>query len=245
MGELSGHLLASPQIRAPRLGPCRLLVSAPGCRPVGWTKVLRESLQGTSSVLDPEGRFGDPLAGRTDWTPLERGGTNFRTHRLVRAPSGTLEFRPLRRARALPVLLGVLGVAAAALGVYAFFMLGDREAWIPMLVGVMFVGFGVFVWRGGSRRFVFDVTAGTFRVLFSARGPQSGSLREVAAIQLIAERVRGSKSTYRSYELNLVMRDASRVLVVDHGAIRRMREEAATLAAALRVPLWDATAPQA
>ena len=53
--------------------------------------------------------------------------------------------------------------------------------------------------------------------------------------------VSGSESSYDSYELNAVLEDASRVLVVDHGNRDQLVSDAEVLAAFLGVPLWDAT----
>ncbi len=60
------------------------------------------------------------------------------------------------------------------------------------------------------------------------------------ALQLISEYVSG-KSSYYSYELNLVLDDGSRINVVDHGNLAAIREDAGKLALFLAKPLWDAT----
>lgn len=64
-------------------------------------------------------------------------------------------------------------------------------------------------------------------------------LGEIHALQIVAEQIKG-KSSYSSYELNLVLKDASRINVVDHGSKEKIREDAAELAAFLDRPLWDA-----
>ena len=66
-------------------------------------------------------------------------------------------------------------------------------------------------------------------------------LNRVKALQLITEKVRSSKSRYNSYELNLILKDGSRVSVVDHGNYEQMLLDAEQLAKALHVPLWDNT----
>ena len=57
---------------------------------------------------------------------------------------------------------------------------------------------------------------------------------------MIREYVRGSESSYYSYELNLICSDGSRINIVDHGALRKLREDAALLAEYLSIPVWDA-----
>ena len=53
--------------------------------------------------------------------------------------------------------------------------------------------------------------------------------------------ISGSKSSYTSYELNLVLDDGSRINVVDHGNLDRLRGDATTLSRFLSKPVWDAT----
>ena len=69
---------------------------------------------------------------------------------------------------------------------------------------------------------------------------------DIHALQIIAERVQSSSSgknnsSYYSYELNIIKKDASRLNVVDYGNLSAIRKDAQTLANALSVPLWDAS----
>ena len=66
-------------------------------------------------------------------------------------------------------------------------------------------------------------------------------LSAIHALQLVSEHVRGNKSSYWSYELNLVLGDGSRINVVDHGNLDQLRADAQTLAGFLNKPVWDAT----
>lgn len=66
-------------------------------------------------------------------------------------------------------------------------------------------------------------------------------LNDIHALQIIPENISGDSGTkgYCSYELNIVTKDASRINVVDHGAIQSIRDDAQTLAEKLGVPVWD------
>ena len=48
--------------------------------------------------------------------------------------------------------------------------------------------------------------------------------------------ISGSKSSYYSYELNLVLHDGSRINVVDQGNLKRLRSDANTLSQFLESP---------
>jgi hypothetical protein len=92
---------------------------------------------------------------------------------------------------------------------------------------------------------VFDLISRDYYVGF--RKPDSHQqdkltdLNRVKALQLITEKVKGSKSRYNSYELNLILKNGSRVAVVDHGNYEQILIDAEQLAKALHVPLWDNT----
>ena len=53
--------------------------------------------------------------------------------------------------------------------------------------------------------------------------------------------ISGSKSSYYSYELNLVLHDGSRINVVDQGNLKRLRSDANAFSQFLDKPVWDAT----
>ena len=65
-------------------------------------------------------------------------------------------------------------------------------------------------------------------------------LGEIHGIQIIKEYCSTKNGGYYSYELNLVLKDASRVNVLDHGNGARLRRDADELAGFLGgVPVWD------
>jgi hypothetical protein len=74
---------------------------------------------------------------------------------------------------------------------------------------------------------------------------QQGPVSAIHAIQLLEERIRsstrgGGRSTYSSYELNLVFTDGERLNVLDHGKADAVLEAARQLASTLHVPIWQA-----
>ena len=64
-------------------------------------------------------------------------------------------------------------------------------------------------------------------------------LSEVKAIQVLRERISSKNGSYYSYEINLVLADASRINVIDHGKHEAVIDDAELLATTLGVPLWD------
>ena len=68
-------------------------------------------------------------------------------------------------------------------------------------------------------------------------------LDDIHALQIISEYVSGDidSPNFKSYEINILKKDASRVNVVDHGGLQTLRSDTKILAEVLGVPVWDAT----
>ena len=205
-------------------------------------KMLQHALDQLESCVEPS-CFGDPLAERTRWNPLKRGGSNFRTHKLVSTQPDRMEFRITAGMLLFASIFLLVGVGSAA-GVF----LSAEPLWGLGLFGLIFLLIGGGMLYFSSKPVVFDKRKGFFWK--GRKSPDDvadlGSckdcvrLGEIHALQIVAEQLKGDSSSHFSYELNLVLKDASRVNVVDHGSKEKIREDAAALAAFLGKPLWDA-----
>ncbi len=201
--------------------------------------------------FDPS-RFGDPVAERTSWMPAKRGGASFRTRRLVHVTSARIEFRASMGAILFfgLFLLGGLGFAVG-FSVFHFSQgafLVRVDTVLPPLFGIVFAVVGGCLLYLGTGPIVFDKTKGFFwkgrrtpgEMLDSNSLKHFVGLEEIHALQLVSEHCQGQKSSYYSYELNLILKDGKRINVVDHGNRRKLREDAETLSQFLDRPLWDA-----
>lgn len=211
-----------------------------------WRKIL--GLASGQPPADPA-RFNDPLALQTQWTPASRGGSNFRTHRLVEIDVARVEFRASGAAKFFYSFFALVGIVCAVV-----FLFGADEpleftsdTMVPVLVGVFFAFIGGFMFYSGTTPIVFDKGIGYYwrgrkspqDVLEVSSLKKCARLDQIHAIQLVSEWVRGSKTSYYSYELNLVLEDASRMTVIDHGNLSKLREDARKLADFLGKPVWD------
>jgi hypothetical protein len=206
-------------------------------------------------AYDPS-QLGDELATRTEWGPAKRGGASFGTHRLVDAGPRRVEFRATKGALAFYAVFAVMGLMALVIFPAAAFASMGLQ-WrtllfliLPLVVGSVFVAVGGAMWYHGSAPIVFDKQRGEYwkgRVA-PAEAANRHQIKErfeldrIHALQLISEFCRGNDSSYYSYELNLVLDDATRLNVVDHGNRGELRHDAEELAKFLGRPLWDATA---
>ena len=188
--------------------------------------------QDNREILDLSA-FGNEIAFKTSWEPLVGGGTNFCTHRAQKNASlmgDVVVFKTAIQAYLFAISFVAFGAMFAIAGAA-----GEFEDEIG-LMGLGFLAFGCWeLWSLRRKESRFDRYSNEL-----TQGKKSFDLKNAEAIQLIREYVSGSESSYYSYELNLICSDGSRINIVDHGALRKLREDAALLAEYLSTPVWDA-----
>ena len=137
------------------------------------------------------------------------------------------------------------------LGVMIGFAAGGdlQDSLLPLIFGAVFALVGGALLYFGAAPIVFDTRKGSYwkgrtspyDVRHTSELKHHAPLDRIHALQLVSEYVRGNKSSYYSFELNLVLDDGSRMNVVDHGNFARLHEDARTLSEFLGKPLWDGT----
>lgn len=76
---------------------------------------------------------------------------------------------------------------------------------------------------------------------FESDGKTLIPFSQIHALQIVSEFISGKYNNYKSYELNLVLKDATRVNIVDHKDIEQIRIDAQKTSIFLGVPVWDIT----
>ncbi|MDA3885592.1 MAG: hypothetical protein PF638_08370 [Candidatus Delongbacteria bacterium] len=200
-------------------------------------------------VIDPS-RFSDPVADVTEWGHAKRGGTKFRTHKLVSFGGQRMGFKGSIAAKIFSLVFAMAGLGVI-IGFSVFMSTGNTEFELPMIIpfifGTIFFLVGYFMYRHMTAPIVFDKNQGFFwkgrknpREVFNIDSIKvHAELDQIHAIQILSEYCHTDKSHYYSYELNLVLKDSSRINVIDHGNLIKLREDANTLAGFLEVPIWD------
>ncbi len=192
--------------------------------------------------------FGDPLATATQWTPLVPGGSNFCTHRLRKVDEMTMEFKMslgMKMFCSVFIFMGGLFAIAPLSAIYKQYGGFHWSMLATPLFGLTFCGIGVGMYYFSNKPIVFDRKKNCFYKgrglveLSQFRGKAFVELHRIKGLQVLSEYCSGNKSSYYSYELNLVLDDASRLNVVDHGNIKVLREDAKSLGQFLGVQVWD------
>ncbi len=66
-------------------------------------------------------------------------------------------------------------------------------------------------------------------------------IKEIHALQILKKRVTWKNSSYDSFELNMILRDSSRINIIDHWNLEEIRKNADELSNKLRVKIYDIT----
>jgi len=195
--------------------------------------------------------FKDPIALQVGWTPLAGGGANFKTHNLVQTSVNRMEFKTGAFMKVFAGIFILFGLSFAIIIPSVILRQSQSDNWImiiPFLFGSVFAVIGFFIYKTASCPRVFDKSSGFYwkgreepNQMINPEYQKYTKLNDIHALQIISERVRGNKSNYTSYELNLIMKDKSRINIVDHGNINALRSDSAILGEFLNVPVWDAT----
>ena len=212
-------------------------------------KIAKRIVEG--EPFDPA-TLNDPVAMKAEWSPIEHSGSSFCTHELISLGPDRIEFRPT-----IGLKLFLWSFLLTGFGVVTYFAFQNYpfghnelglESYLPLIVGIIFVGAGAYYLRTTTLPIVFDKNKHYF---WKGKNPPGNisenastkiwcDLNDVYALQIISEFCSGSKSSYFSYELNIVLKDGHRINIVDHGNKARIDMDARTLSVFLKVPLWSA-----
>ncbi|MDP3980552.1 MAG: hypothetical protein Q8Q33_03955 [Chlamydiota bacterium] len=208
-------------------------------------------MMGKGANIHPE-QFNDALALSTGWTPAKPGGASFCTRKLQQNGAHCVEFVASYSAKIFYFIFLSMGIITGAVVAYRVIIEGIIPAgnnfFGPLLIAIIFTIAGALMFYFGAKPIVFDKGRGLFckgrvtieTTLSQSTGKNWARLDQIHALQLISEYCSGNKNSYYSYEINLVLKDAQRINVVDHGNLNIIRSDAQQLAQFLNVPVWDA-----
>lgn len=192
----------------------------------------------------------DPVAMETEWSPLKPGGASFCTRKLVRVSPHRYEFRASGGAIVFYLIFLLIGLGVSFFSVSQMLLSGrffTGDVLILGAVGLVFALVGALMLYFGTRPVVFDKQYDCFwkgkipsdELLYATANELLMPFQEIHSIQLISEYISSNKSSYYSYEMNLVSKDGVRTNLVDHGTLEKIHEDANTLSEFLDVPVWN------
>ena len=196
-------------------------------------------------------KFNHPVAKKTEWAPLKRGGTNICTHILDNSQRNKLIFKPTKGVLIFIGVFTVIGLIALIAPI-VILLNQDLKQWSLLFIsfsfGGIFTSVSLLMFKNMAQQKVFDIFYSEYYTgkkkphdLIPNKKNPLISFRDIEALQILREHVRTNKTRYYSYELNFVMKDAKRINIVDHGKINQLREDAKILSMHIGTPVWDAT----
>jgi hypothetical protein len=200
--------------------------------------------------------FGDPIATSIDWTPVNKDLSDGTTYNVVERSQNRLEFRPSLVSRILGSLMflfmavGIIGIviilfivfinwAATTIGIFSI-DLSLYSGLVPALLGSIILALLPVLVYNSNIPIVFDKRLGAcWEGRKLAEAIWSVELKEIHALQLLSKHVSTAESSSWCYELNFVLADGTRLLVLDYGYKRKLRKYAGTISVFLNKPVWD------
>lgn len=194
--------------------------------------------------------FKNPLAEKVSWKPQKRGGSNYKSRKLVTINSQNLRYKPTT----VSFVFSYLFLAAPFLFFAFQFLVNNQEQWKIFMEFPVVLSFPIFIIAGAIVLYALYKPIGFNKKIgyYYKSYKKPTSLREVPdskkwvklddvkALQIIKERVKTKNSSFISYELNLVLKDASRVNVIDHSNYQSIMEDAQVIADFIGIPYWNA-----
>ena len=202
----------------------------------------------------------DPIAKRTQWTPLNRGWTFFKTRKLINNWN-IIIFESSSSIKAIFWGMSFLAILLFISSLLNFYWIIEKQIkwdltayigfWlflIPLIILSLIyyyklapIHFDKNFWYFWEWRKVpnYWQIPGQIPINWQLPDVDWIQLKQIHAIQLISEKVTAKNSSYLSYELNLVLKNWTRKNVMDHWKLKAIREDAHTLWNFLGVAVWD------
>ncbi|WP_179335078.1 hypothetical protein [Winogradskyella costae] len=194
----------------------------------------------------------DTIKSKVSTSALKPGGASFKTNVLIQANPSKLIYKPSIGAAIFSFIFLAVGLGVLFYALYPLFQSHIESVSIPwflILFGLIFSGAGGFMFYIFYKPRVFDKQQGLYYTTYAFKNHRSKRnvsedylrLKSIIAIQIIGEHIKSDDGSYKSFELNLVLDDASRRNVVDHGNLKSIINDAEMLSEFLNIPIWHAS----
>ncbi len=168
---------------------------------------------------------------KVETTPLKRGGASFKTKDII-FTNGLAYTQKSKGAKIFSWTFFLIGDALVLFGIYLYFYKNEIEALLPLvIIGSIFSLVG-FLMIKLTKKITFDKSVGVYYttknynpMALGVEHVKQGKLRDIKHIQVLKELVKTDKSSFYSYEINLVLKDGNRLNVVDHGNLNVIKEQ--------------------
>jgi len=179
----------------------------------------------------------DPIAQKTEWTPLDRHAASFITHKLIKKSFSQMQFEAT-------LGLKIFYLFPAVFGIFLGMVFSDSFNIIIFIICIILILAGILLYLFNTKPIIFDKNKGytwkgkiedyPYQIMKNNK-IKCISLNQIHAIQLL----RSSVKWVVSYEINLILKDGKRYDVIGHYNLEKIKEDAETLSNFLRILLWN------
>ncbi len=215
---------------------------------MGLSSFLKNLVQSASTPVFDPAVFNHELASKTSWSPKAGGGANFKTKTLEVVSDNELRYKASSFGKIFGGIFILFPLIFIGIGIATIINQGfNIESLLFALFPLVFIGVGIFFIKKFNTTTSFNKSTGYFykgkkqqvKSLTVTEDAHTFKLDTIKALQILPERVRGDKSSYTSYEINLIFEDGSRYNVVDHGHRKSIEQDAVVLSDFLGIPAWN------
>jgi hypothetical protein len=191
--------------------------------------------------IDPR-QLDDPIAVQTSWVPIQKVSANIFNRVMRLAEPHRLEYRPSNMAYAGSLFFVALGACVLLFVPKSEFLILNLLTWA--LAGMHFAVGIAALGENETEPMVFDLRQGFFirghgkdaPAFHAAPSKKSVPLNTIHAIQLLTDT---DDEGDKTFQVNLVLKSADRIRLVNQLELAVTRKHAKMLAEFLRVQLWD------
>jgi hypothetical protein len=184
-------------------------------------------------------QFEDPIAQKTEWTPLNRHAANFITYKLIKKSFNQIQFEATLELKIFYLLPAVFGIFLGMAFSGSFNIIIFVICIILILAGLLLYLFNTkpiifdknkgYTWKGKIEDYPYQI--------IEDNKIKCVPLNQIYAIQLL----RSSVGWVVSYEIILVLKDGNRYDIIGHNNLEEIKEDAEKLSNFLQIPIWDIT----
>ncbi|MDD5213897.1 MAG: hypothetical protein PHG82_05715, partial [Candidatus Gracilibacteria bacterium] len=219
--------------------------------------IQKKALEKQEKLNNYVNSIDDEIVKKSSFIPIKRGGTNIKSHDLIIDNNGNYLFKVKGFFPIVFLAMFSIPLIATIITLLKDLSVGglniDFGSYIGQIIfSLLFLTPALILFYFLYRSYIFDFQNGYFydtrlgKKLFELLNNEKYKtkiipIKEIHSLQIVSERVHGKNTSYTSYELNIILKDSSRVNIIDHGNLEEIRKNASELSAKLGVKVYDLT----
>ncbi|WP_034059037.1 hypothetical protein [Lacinutrix jangbogonensis] len=185
-------------------------------------------------------------------TPISEGGSNFETHVLYKKTNNKFLIKPSIGLALFTSAFTLFSTCFTSFPLYSL-ITSNTDKWEFNQIwfvgfGLLFFCFSLYLLFNYFSPHGFDKTTNLYYRGYkniSSKTDAIIKLNNIVALQIIGETIIDEDSRFKSFELNIVLKNGDRINVVDHSNLSGIIDDSKTLSKFLSIPIWHAESNKA